>query len=185
MEKFGAAVNKSLDYLEGTLPPGSTVILIGLAQGTLLFDTTAEAIHPLGTPYPAFYEYMSCMGVNPCWGWLNTNATWRNATQARADQLNQEYGRIVAARRGTFKSFKLLYFNPDLRRLIEQYVASGPDRKALDCGASFPLRGPCLESRWLTEGFARSGAVRWLPPEPAAPAAHRRGDLGLAGEGAS
>ena len=155
------------------------------AQGTLLFDTTAEAIHPLGTPYPAFYEYMSCMGVNPCWGWLNTNATWRNATQARADQLNQEYGRIVAARRGTFKSFKLLYFNPDLRRLIEQYVASGPDRKALDCGASFPLRGPCLESRWLTEGFARSGAVRWLPPEPAAPAAHRCGDLGLAGEGAS
>ena len=65
--KFGAAVNKSLDYLEGTLPPGSTVILIGLAQGTLLFDTTAEAIHPLGTTYPAFYEYMSCMGVNPCW----------------------------------------------------------------------------------------------------------------------
>ena len=59
------------------------------AQGTLLFDTTAEAIHPLGTPYPAFYEYMSCMGVNPCWGWLNTNASWRNATQARADQLNQ------------------------------------------------------------------------------------------------
>ena len=59
---------------------------------------------------------------------------------------DQEYGRIVAARRGTFKSFKLLYFNPDLRRLIEQYVASGPDRKALDCGASFPLRGPCLES---------------------------------------
>ena len=30
VEKFGAAVNKSLDYLEGTLPPGSTVILIGL-----------------------------------------------------------------------------------------------------------------------------------------------------------
>ena len=83
---------------------------------------------------------------------------------------DQEYGRIVAARRklpryrwhlgcillkmpaislltgGSFKSFKLLYFNPDLRRLIEQYVASGPDRKALDCGASFPLRGPCLES---------------------------------------
>ena len=28
--KFGAAVNKSLDYLEATLPPGSTVILIGL-----------------------------------------------------------------------------------------------------------------------------------------------------------
>ena len=30
VEKFGAAVNKSLDYLEATLPPGSTVILIGL-----------------------------------------------------------------------------------------------------------------------------------------------------------
>ena len=35
--KFGAAVNKTLDHLETVLPRGSTVILIGLAQATLLY----------------------------------------------------------------------------------------------------------------------------------------------------
>jgi hypothetical protein len=73
---------------------------------------------------PAFYDYMTCMGVNPCWGWLNTNETWRNATQARADELNVEYGKLVAQRRGEFKNFKLLYFNPDLDTIIGQYMAA-------------------------------------------------------------
>ena len=60
------------------------MVLISLAQGTLLYDTMSApgVVHPLGTSYPAFYDYMSCMGINPCWGWLNTNRTWRNATQA-------------------------------------------------------------------------------------------------------
>ena len=75
-------------------------------------------------------------------GWLNTNATWRNATQARANALNVEYGRLVAQRRGTFKNFKLLYFNPNLESLIMKYMntpvppaaaAKGLKRRRTDC----------------------------------------------------
>jgi acyloxyacyl hydrolase len=96
VEEFAASVNSTLQFLEAGLPRGSTVILIGLAQGTTLYNVTHNQTHPIGTSYPALYDYLSCLGVNPCWGWLNTNATWRAATQARADQLNAEYGRIVA-----------------------------------------------------------------------------------------
>ena len=83
--------------------------------------------------YPAFYDYMTCMGVNPCWGWLNTNETWRNATQARADELNVEYGKLVGQRRGEFKNFKLLYFDPDLEPMIGKYMALGGDWERIDC----------------------------------------------------
>jgi hypothetical protein len=100
-DAFGASVNRTLDHLEQTLPRGSTVILIGLAQGTLLYNTTHNLTHPIGTSYPALYDYLSCVGVNPCWGWLNTNATWRDATQERADQLNGEYLKLVSQRQAS------------------------------------------------------------------------------------
>lgn len=77
VEEFAASVNSTLQFLEAGLPRGSTVILIGLAQGTTLYNVTHNQTHPIGTSYPALYDYLSCLGVNPCWGWLNTNATWR------------------------------------------------------------------------------------------------------------
>ena len=50
-------MNTTLDFLDASLPPNSTVILLALAKGTLLYDNTQHLLHPLGTPYPAFYEY--------------------------------------------------------------------------------------------------------------------------------
>eukprot|EP01051_Picozoa_sp_SAG22_P002865 SAG22_NODE_132_length_18535_cov_8.178021_7_plen_257_part_00 len=137
VQKFGAAVNSTLNYLEDTLPRGSTVILIGLAEGTTLYNVTHNQTHPIGTSYPALYDYLSCLGVNPCWGWLNTNATWRAATQARADQLNREYGRIVTeweARRRPDAAFDLLYFNPQLQAAISKYVLADPCADGVHCG---------------------------------------------------
>ena len=55
-----------------------------------------DKIHPLGVPYPALYEWLSCSGSNPCWGWLNANETWRNLTTQRATQLNAVYGNVRA-----------------------------------------------------------------------------------------
>ena len=42
-------------------------------------------------PYPDVYEFLSCHGSNPCWGWLNSNETWRNITSAHAASLNAVY----------------------------------------------------------------------------------------------
>ncbi len=141
VEDFGASVNSTLAYLESTLPRGSTVILIGLAQGTTLYNVTHNQTHPIGTSYPALYDYLSCLGVNPCWGWLNTDASWRAATQARADQLNVEYGRIVADWQARHSgnnggSFELLFFNPDLEAAMTKYVLEDPCADGVHCDKS-------------------------------------------------
>lgn len=148
VEEFAASVNSTLQFLEAGLPRGSTVILIGLAQGTTLYNVTHNQTHPIGTSYPALYDYLSCLGVNPCWGWLNTNATWRAATQARADQLNAEYGRIVAEWQAQHPSgtgsFELLYYNPDLLGAITKYVLENPCADGIHCDQT---RSPmdCIE----------------------------------------
>ena len=36
--------------------------------------------HPLGITYEAMYDYLNCLGISPCAGWMNSNATIRNNT---------------------------------------------------------------------------------------------------------
>lgn len=43
---------------------------------------------------------------NPCWGWLNTNATWRNITQERADELSAMYPLVIQNEK--FNNFDML-----------------------------------------------------------------------------
>jgi hypothetical protein len=38
--------------------------------------------------YSDVYQFLTCLGVNPCWGWLNTDPYWRNQTTFRAFELN-------------------------------------------------------------------------------------------------
>lgn len=71
--EFQAATLASLSYLDSVLPAGSHVALIGLVDGRVLWDTTSSRIHPLGVGYPTIYNALSCNGVTPCWGWLNSN----------------------------------------------------------------------------------------------------------------
>ena len=57
------------------------MVVLGLGQGTFLYESLAAFDHPLGIPYPDWYDYLSCVGFTPCWGWMNTNATVRAITQ--------------------------------------------------------------------------------------------------------
>ncbi len=83
----------------------------------------AAKIHPIGVPYPALYNYLSCSEVNPCWGWLNSNETWRNLTTQRAEQLNAVYSTVVANQ--SYTNFQMAFHNPDWMGFIQQYVAAG------------------------------------------------------------
>ena len=103
--EFQANVLASLDYLQATLPVGSHVAFLGLADGRVLYDTTHTHTHPLGLPYPQVYEFLSCNNCNPCWGWLNTNETWRNATSQRAADLTAVYDAIIATNSSRYTAF--------------------------------------------------------------------------------
>ncbi len=47
-EKFYNNTLQTLNYLESRLPAGSHVVLIGLIDGSILYDAMAHRMHPLG-----------------------------------------------------------------------------------------------------------------------------------------
>lgn len=125
VQEFQANVLAALSYLDTVLPKGSHVAFLGLADGRVLYNTTHTLIHPIGTPYPDIYDCLSCNGANPCWGWLNTNETWRNFTSDRAQNLTDVYDAIIATNSSQFQNFDMFRLQVDWVQLIEQYVAAG------------------------------------------------------------
>jgi len=125
--EFYASTMATLTYLNGVLPAGSHVALIGLVDGRVLWDTTHTRIHPLGVSYPALYTALACNGVTPCWGWLNTNESWRNATSERAAQLTAVYDTIIANNASSFTNFDMYRVPVDWAGLIANYTRAGYD----------------------------------------------------------
>jgi acyloxyacyl hydrolase len=69
-------------------------VFVGLVDGRILWNNLHNLKHPLGATYAQVYNYLSCLGSNPCWLWLNKNETWRNHGSRRAQELNAQYGRV-------------------------------------------------------------------------------------------
>jgi len=152
--EFQTNVMSALVYLDTVLPKGSHVAFLGLADGRVLWDTTNTRTHPLGISYPDLYEYLACNGATPCWGWMNANETWRNATSERAAQLTAVYDTIIAANGTSFANFDMYRVNVDWFALIDDYAKTGADPMNI-IGAwgsrvvLFSSLGSCL----LTGGF--------------------------------
>ena len=117
----------SLNYLDTVLPAGSHVVMGGLVDGRVLFDSMSSKTHPIGTGYPELYDYLNCLKTSPCSGWMNTNATVRDATTQHASLLSDAYPKIVASQ--GWKNFKA-YFVPTMQlmnQVVTEYVKSGKD----------------------------------------------------------
>lgn len=110
-DKFRDSVVEALVSLDTFLPPNSHVVLIGLVDGRVLYDTLYESQHPIGCTYPDMYTFLNCYEINPCGGWLNTNETIRDATTLWAKRLNLVYDDIIQTE--SFENFELIYINPD------------------------------------------------------------------------
>lgn len=105
----------TLTYLDTVLPAGSSVVLVGLVDGRILYDSMATRIHPIGrlhqdVTYADVYSFLNCLQISPCTGWLNSNETLRNLTSQRAANLSSVLQNIAATQ--TFKNFKV-YYSPD------------------------------------------------------------------------
>ena len=64
---------EGLNMLNEVAVPGSQVVLMGLVDGRILWDTLYDNIHPLGMTYEDFYNFLTCTDANPCWTWLNSD----------------------------------------------------------------------------------------------------------------
>jgi acyloxyacyl hydrolase len=85
------------------------LIILGLGDGGLLYDNLHADIHPLNVTYEAVYDFLNCLRISPCWGWLNSNETVRNFTTERAQNLSKVYVELVETM--TFKNFDMAYYD--------------------------------------------------------------------------
>jgi len=127
-EKFYENVVSVLEFLDTKLPNGSHVSFMGLVDGRILYDSMAQRIHPIGqlnndVTYSDFYDYLNCLEISPCFGWMNSDEYWRNATTERAMQLNEVYKMIIA--NNTYNNFDMTYFDCPLPEVLNTWVAQG------------------------------------------------------------
>ncbi|XP_043820466.1 acyloxyacyl hydrolase [Dromiciops gliroides] len=127
-ENMRAHVMETLMFLNSHLPPGSHVVLYGLADGRILWDHLHDRYHPLGqlnkdVTYEQLYAFLSCLQVNPCRGWMSSNETLRTLTSQRAGQLSNVLEKIAASEK--FANLSLLYLDYPFREIAEEWQKRG------------------------------------------------------------
>jgi len=166
VSEFQTNVLASLDFLEATIPAGSHVVFLPLADGRVLYDATSNMTHPLGVPFPAVYDFLGCNECSPCLGWLNSNSSFRDATSQRAAELSAVYGKIIAANSTRYTRFDMYEFNVDWKKFISNYTDAGG--RAFDLiepvdGFHPSQTGNMLLAEMLWEDLA-TNRPGWLPP---------------------
>lgn len=112
---------ETLQGLDKRLPNGSHVIVSGLVDGRILYDSLHKRIHPIGSlrkdvTYEQFYDFMNCLQVSPCFGWMNSNETVRNKTSERAAQLSAVLKNVAETTK--YKNFDVHYLDCPLEQAI-------------------------------------------------------------------
>eukprot|EP01091_Cochliopodium_minus_P014608 TRINITY_DN4991_c0_g1_i1.p1 TRINITY_DN4991_c0_g1~~TRINITY_DN4991_c0_g1_i1.p1 ORF type:complete len:566 (-),score=151.84 TRINITY_DN4991_c0_g1_i1:74-1771(-) len=133
VEEFRANILSTLDYLNSTLPKGSHVVMVGLAQGGILWDSLHNRTHPIGVTYKRVYDFLNCLYISPCYGWMNSNETIRNFTSERAANLSLVYPQIVNTT--TYVNFDMAFIEFPLDIAIKMWHAKG--------GETWQLIEPC------------------------------------------
>lgn len=119
---------KTMETLDKILPSGSHVTILGLADGRVLYDSMHARIHPIGklrkdVTYAQLYDFLNCLEISPCAGWLNTNATVRNATTKHAEALSGVLQDIASTH--TYKNFDLAFIPNFFKESIKMWKEMG------------------------------------------------------------
>ena len=70
---FKKNILRLLNYINDHVPKGSHLMILGLADGDILYDNLHDSIHPLNVTYDKVYDFLNCLKISPCWSWLNSN----------------------------------------------------------------------------------------------------------------
>jgi len=99
------------------------MVVWGLGDGDVLYDLLEKRTHPLFVKYTDFYDFLNCLDTSPCWGWMNTNSTIREATTQRAHELNNVYKDIIATT--TFNNFDIQFYDLPINEAIARAEQDG------------------------------------------------------------
>ena len=113
------------NHLDTVLPAGSHMIVWGVADGRILYDTLKNSTEPIGLSYPDFYDYLNCLTVSPCWGYMNTDQYVRDITAGWAETLNKVYQDILADETIKFNNFDIIYYDLPIKEIIDIALLNG------------------------------------------------------------
>ncbi|RNF11856.1 GPI inositol deacylase precursor [Trypanosoma rangeli] len=110
--EYYAHLTTALEKAEALLPAGSHVLILPVSDGRVLYDEMHNRTHPIGSlhndvTYAEFYDFLNCVDISPCWGWLNSNETVRDATWKTAQSLNAQIPRILNESAAKFKNIQV------------------------------------------------------------------------------
>lgn len=95
-------------WLDTVLPKGSHVLVLGLVDGRILYNSMWNQTHPINTTYVDFYDFLNCLSISPCFGYMNSNESIRNLTTEKAMELNAVYVKLIAENK--FNNFDIAYY---------------------------------------------------------------------------
>jgi acyloxyacyl hydrolase len=124
--EFKQYLTTSLQYLDTQLPKGSNVLFMPLADGLILHEVLHNRTHPIGVEYSQLYDYLICNDVAPCVGWMSPNATLRNLTQQRANNLSAVYTEVIAEQSYTHFDMDVLPMGM-MKEFVAEWIAAGRD----------------------------------------------------------
>ena len=172
VDQFKASVKEAVMYADTILAPNSSIVLMGLAHGTVLWDTMHARIHPIGSTnndvtYEDVYDYLNCLHLNPCWGWLNSNRTVREMTEAHALALSATLHEIVTETQPLLQHVKIVAIT-DWADAITQ--APEPHWKLIEPVDGFhPSQlGNALIAKWMNNKTKSLGLAPMVNPNNAA-----------------
>ncbi|GFR70107.1 acyloxyacyl hydrolase-like [Elysia marginata] len=89
-----------------------------------------ERIHPVSSysgsvTYADFYDFMNCLQISPCRGWLNTNSTIRDLTAQRVVELNKVLKDIGTKYKYKYPNFTIHFFETPMERAIAYWKKGG------------------------------------------------------------
>jgi len=124
-DEFKNKIIEILDHLDTVVPAGSHLMVLGLVNGSLIYQGVKDKIHPIGVSYPQLYDYQNCLETSMCWGWLNNNETIRDITTNHAAKLNQVYRDVFSTYKA--KNFDCAYYDFPAQPIWDAWVAEGND----------------------------------------------------------
>ncbi|OQV18633.1 Acyloxyacyl hydrolase [Hypsibius exemplaris] len=129
-EQARAGLLDTMAVLNSKLPAGSHALIVGVADARPFFASLMDKIHPFGAvredvTYLNFYEWLECLDINPCKGWLTGDETIRAVTAQRVVNINNELQRVVQEYQHQFPNVEMVYIPNPVDDVLAAWLASG------------------------------------------------------------